>query len=388
MSNASFVSEVEMATDETFSGPAPESVPTSVSAFAYQYPRQRKGSISSFTYFQDQDETPEFSDEEAIEDLSDQEDGHMNGEDRDLEAGESQSLRRKSSTRYRASADEPLLRRYDSARSDTQEHDEGGSFSQKLYIENEDLTMVFAGFSTSSLGYLMYVALCVLTGGIGYLVLRWIPRWRISLVGSPAPLGNCSWVVVEVSSGPERKRPRKKAKRIQNQWGEFTVHYITVEEYGHPLSTVFTRSGKEKSNGYRYDGDREMPLLRFLDYRYMRLIYHPTEDKFVLNNDWWDPQWNEVKALREGLDSEERDPRDQVFGKNIIEIQQKTIPELLLDEVCAPLSMLQLQLTSPGFPSFLHLPNCESPPVVDGRVLLLCYGNFPDICLLYHYNCC
>ena len=308
-------------------------MPSSVTGFAYQRPRQRQGSISSFTYFQDQEETPEYSDEEAVVDVSDEEDGHILGEDRDLEAGETASLRRKSSTRYRTSSDQPLLRRHESARSDTQEHDSGGNFSQKLYIETEDLTMVIAGFITSPIGYLAYVAICILTAGIGYLVFRWIPRWRIRLVGSPAPLKKCSWVVVEVSYGPERKRPRKKTKLLQNQWGEFTVHYVAVEEYGHPMSSVFTRPAMEKPSGHQYDYDQDLPLLRFLDYRYMRLLYHPAEDKFVLNNDWWDPQWTNVMALREGLDSEERDPRDQVFGKNMIEIQQKTIPQLLLDEV-------------------------------------------------------
>lgn len=298
----------------------------------YQRPRQRKGSISSFTYFQDEDESPDYSDE-AVVDFSDEEDGDSQEPSRDLEAGHVEPLRHKHSGRLRSSSDQPLLGRRGSARSDTQELEEGGNFSQKLYIETEDLTMVIAGFMTSSLGYLAYLAICILTGGIGYLVFRWVPRWRISLVSSPAPLKNCSWVVVEVSYGPERKRPRKKAKKYQNQWGEFTVHYVAVEEYGHPMSTVFTPSGKGKINGYRYDDDIELPLLRFLDYRYMRLLYHPSEDKFVLNNDWWDPQWTSVKTLREGLDSEERDPRDQVFGKNMIEIQQKTIPELLLDEV-------------------------------------------------------
>ncbi|KIV85541.1 hypothetical protein, variant 1 [Exophiala sideris] len=323
MSTASFVSEVEMATDEPFSGPISESVPSSVTGFAYQRPRQRQGSISSFTYFQDEDETPEYTDEEAIEDVSDEENGHIPERERDLEAGDGSSIRRKSSSRHRASVDQPLLRRHASTRSDVQEHDDGGSFSQKLYIENEDLTMVIAGFSTSSIGYLLYVAICVLTAGIGYLVFRWAPRWRISLVGSPTPLKTCSWVVVE------------------NQWGEFTVNYITVEEYGQPMSTVFTRSGKEKTNGYRY-GDQELPFLRYLDYRYMRLLYHPQEDKFVLNNDWWDPQWKAVKTLREGLDTEERDPRDQVFGKNVIEIKQKTIPELLLDEAFHPFYIFQI----------------------------------------------
>jgi cation-transporting ATPase 13A2 len=308
-------------------------VPSSVTGFAYQRPRQRQGSISSFTYFQDEHETPDYSDEEAVLDISDEEDGLIDTTDRDLEAEGTDSLRRKSSGRLRSSADQPLLRRHESARSDTQEHDDGGSFSQKLYIETEDLTMVIAGFSTTTLGFLLYIAICVLTAGIGYLVFRWIPRWRISIVGSPTPLKKCSWVVVEVSYGPPQRHPRRKAKRLQNQWGEFSIHYISVQEYGHPLSTVFTPSQKEKINSYRYDEDQELPFLRSLNYRYMRLLYHPVQDKFVLNNDWWDPQWTDVKALREGLDSEERDPRDQVFGKNMIEIEQKPIGQLLLDEV-------------------------------------------------------
>jgi len=315
-----------------------------VTSFAYQRPRQRQGSITSFTYFQDEEETPEYSDEEAVvDDVSDEEDHHDDGLHpvdvdallaRDLEAGDAASVRHKASAaRHRAFSEQPLLRRHESARSGTQEHGGGGNFSQKLYIETEDLTMVIAGFTTSSVGFLLYVVVCLFTAGLGYLIFRWLPRWRIRLVGSPTPLRKCSWVVVEVSFGREHRRSQAVAKRHQNQWGEFTVHSVAVEEYGHAMSTVFTRPAKEKLNGYRYDDDPELPSLRFLDYRYMRLLYHPFEDKFVLNNNWWDPQWTDVKALRQGLDSEERDPRGQVFGKNVIDIQQRTIPQLLLDEV-------------------------------------------------------
>lgn len=310
-----------------------ESVPTSVTSFAYQRPRQRQGSISSFTYFQNEQEEPEYSDEEAVIDVSDEEELYMNDARRDIEAGAASPSGRKSSVRPRSSSDQPLLKRYDSGRSDTQEHDEGGSFSQKLYIENEDLTMVVAGFVTSFIGYISYLAICCLTGGIGYLIMRWVPKWRIWLVGIPAPLRKCTWVVVEVSSKHNKKWSISEAKNAQNQWGEFTVHPIDIQEYGYPLSSVFNQGSKEKVNGHRYNGDREMDEIRVLDYRYMRFIYHPDEDKFSLNNNWWDPQWTDVKAMREGLDSEERDPRDLVFGKNMIEIKQKTIPELLVDEV-------------------------------------------------------
>lgn len=323
MSNASIVSEVEMATDEPFSGPISESVPTSVTSFAYQRPRQRQGSISSFTYFQDEQESPEYSDE-AVEDVSDDELLMGHGHDRDLEAGIVSPSRRKSSEPAGESAAEPLLRRFDSHKSDTQEHEDGGNFSQKIYIENEDLTMVVAGFTTSTVGYLAYLALCCLTGGIGYLVFRWFPRWRIGLIGTASPLKSCAWTVVE------------------NQWGEFTVHNVTSEDYGHPMSSVFNRPAKEQLNGVRYDHDSELKKLRFLDYRYLRFIFHPSQDKFVLNNDWWDPQWTDVQAMKQGLDSEERDPRDQVFGKNVIDIKQKSIPELLIDEAFHPFYIFQI----------------------------------------------
>lgn len=280
-----------------------------------------------------------------------------NGRDRDLEAGTASPLRRKSSGQGRDSAEQPLLRRLDSGRSDTQEHEEGGSFSQKVYIENEDLTMVLAGFTTSSVGYIAYLAICCLTLGIGYLIFRWIPKWRISLIGTPAQLEKCTWVVVEVSFEHNRKWSTSRTKNKQNQWGEFTVHDITSEEYGYPMSSVFNRPTKEQLNGHRYDHDSELKELRFLDYRYLRFIFHPGQDKFVLNNDWWDPQWTDVKAMKQGLDSEERDPRDQVFGKNAINIRQKSIPELLVDEVNILSHFQNLSDYLIGVSPLLHLSN-------------------------------
>jgi len=309
-----------------------ESVPSSVTTFAHR--RSRADSTASFTYFQEEDEAPEWLDENAV--VEDDEDGNGFADDdldEDLELGAHASLRRKSSGRSRASSENPLLARHDSARSDIRDHELGGSFSQKLYIVTEDLTIVLAGFTTSFIGLALYIAACVLTGGLAYLLLRWIPRWRVRLVGAPAPLRKCSWVVIEVSSWSSRKRARLFAKSGQNQWGEFTIHDIQNQEYGHSLSTVFASPEKEATNGYYDDDDPIVERLHVLDYRYMRFCFHPLEDRFVLVNSWKDPQWSNVKELRAGLDSDERDRRDQVFGKNMIEIQQKTVPQLLVDEV-------------------------------------------------------
>lgn len=76
-----------------------------------------------------------------------------------------------------------------------------------------------------------------------------------------------------------------------------------------------------------------MSVLRSLDYRYLQFFYHPLEDKFVLVTSWKDPLWTNVKVMRNGLDADERDSREQVFGQNLIGIEEKSVAQLLVDEV-------------------------------------------------------
>jgi cation-transporting ATPase 13A2 len=84
---------------------------------------------------------------------------------------------------------------------------------------------------------------------------------------------------------------------------------------------------------YDEDDDPVLSELRILDYRYMRFFYHPVKDRFMLCNSWKDPTWTDVKAMRAGIDGDEKENRELVFGKNLIDIKQKTIPQLLVDEV-------------------------------------------------------
>lgn len=37
--------------------------------------------------------------------------------------------------------------------------------------------------------------------------------------------------------------------------------------------------------------------------------------------------------MRGGLDADDRDSRERIFGKNLIDIKQKSVPQLLADEV-------------------------------------------------------
>lgn len=323
MSNASLISDVEMAHDEVFAGPMSESVPSSMTGFTRR--RSRADSTASFTYLQEDGASSDWTEDEAVIDPSDE-------ELQDVEAGHvfessprSESFgRRKSSGHSRRSVEDPLLRRHDSIRSGINHSGRTRRSNQKIHIVTEDLTIVVSGFDSSFVGYAIYFTLCIFTCGLTFLILRWLPRWKVRLVGEHRTLHDCSWVVVE------------------NQWGEFEIHDLTTEQYGHSVSTVFGSAEKNYYAELDEEDDPVMTTLRFLDYRYIRFCFHPLKDKFMLCSDWKDSNWTDVRSIRAGLDSDERHRREQVFGKNQIDIQQKSIPQLLVDEAFHPFYVFQI----------------------------------------------
>jgi cation-transporting ATPase 13A3/4/5 len=328
---------------QVFAGPMSESVPTSVSSFVHR--RQRADSTASFTYYDEDRDSEDGAEEEAIADEygdidydEDFEASTLDEQDEqdDLEAARPRSRRkssgysRRSSTRSRSSRSSqraPLLQqRRRSSISSAGSHDRtrGGRHSQKIYILMEDLTIVIAGFNTSTVGFAAYIILCISTAGLAWLLLRWLPRWRVALIGRSAPLKECDWVVIE------------------NQWGEFAVQPVSQQTYGRSLSTVFSEREKMTRADFDEDLDPVIEQLRSLDYRYIRFSYHPLKDKFILANTWTDPAWTDVSALREGLESEERDYRELVFGKNAIDIEEKSTSQLLVDEAFHPFYVFQI----------------------------------------------
>lgn len=118
--------------------------------------------------------------------------------DEELNARSVSSRRRRFSQCSSRSVEDPLLYRHDSTVTDVSVIEKEARFNQKIYVETEDLTIVVAGFDTRRLGFILYVSLCFITLGLGFLLLRWLPRWRARLIGSPKPLRDCTWVVIEV----------------------------------------------------------------------------------------------------------------------------------------------------------------------------------------------
>ncbi|KAL7274630.1 hypothetical protein RUND412_002462 [Rhizina undulata] len=320
LSTVSFLSDVEMAQTEVFAGPVSESLASSVTSFQHRR-RARAESDASWSFYRpepNEDLEAERENEFVLE-IEGDEDGYASSV-ADLEGDDLEPLRRKSSSQP-GSAEDPLLEHRESMTV----YRDSNRTTQKIYILTEDLTIVVAGFTTSRLGYGIYIAISILTLGIGWLFLRWLPRWRIRLIGKPTILRECSWVVIE------------------NQWNELSIHTIQRRSYGQSLSTVFGVHEKAPASlDPDEDDDPVIPHLRYLDYRYIRFCYHPLLDKFVLNNSWKDPNWIDVMEIRSGIDGDEKDYRSLVFGQNVIDIEEKTVMELLMDEAFHPFYMFQI----------------------------------------------
>lgn len=193
---------------------------------------------------------------------------------------------------------------------------------QRFYISEEDIMVFFGGYKTSRLRLGLYYFLCWISFGIAYLILRWVPRWRIACIGDSAAFGECDWIVIE------------------NQWGELSIIDVECCRFHRQLSTVFNIEKAEEDEEENFDPDPMMHSLRWFEYRYIKFIYNPVEDMFNTNQTWVDQHWN--VASREGLDSDTVEERELVFGPNVINIEEKPTIKLLVDEVLHPFYVFQV----------------------------------------------
>jgi len=184
-----------------------ESLPTSISAFAHH--RQQRGSMTSFSYYNEEDDdgtSLDLDDTYERRDSMDTSDfpildGASDDEDHDPlrkhRASQGYVLHRRQSGLSITSASARLLRS-DSITTTASGRLMCGRTSQKTYLPNEDMTIAIAGFRTRSPALWVYRLLCAATCGLSYVVFRWFPRWYIRVFGQPCALRECDWLVVEV----------------------------------------------------------------------------------------------------------------------------------------------------------------------------------------------
>ena len=244
--------------------------------------------------------------------------------------------------------------------------------SQRFYIAEEDLVAGIAGYQTTYWKLIIYNIICFLTLGLAALICRWIPRWRIKMMGKQVPLGKAEWLVVEDEYGsmeiPKVSRkwynrnlstflPPKKVEHF-NDDNSGSIHInVNPNDDSHPVkcnndnldSNSHASKNREGSimtgvsHAYTIDDiDPIVPILISFEYRYMTLFYDPLDDLFKLSNSWIDEKWCHYPDIKDGITESNYRCRKMIFGDNIIEIKEKSVLKLLVDEVLHPFYVFQI----------------------------------------------
>ncbi|KAL6452467.1 YPK9 Vacuolar cation-transporting ATPase YPK9 [Candida maltosa Xu316] len=192
---------------------------------------------------------------------------------------------------------------------------------QRYYLAEEDLVLGIAGYQNLWWKTFLYYTVCICTLGLGYLVLRWFPRYRVNLMGTRCPLGTADWCVIE------------------NEFGELQIIDIDKQRLNERLSSFLVSVDEEH---YDLEKDPVVPYIHSFVYRYIKFFYNPMEDIFKTNSNWYDGRWLNVKYLKDGISQSVQEQRLEIFGENKIEIDEKSVFQLLTDEVLHPFYIFQV----------------------------------------------
>lgn len=202
---------------------------------------------------------------------------------------------------------------------------------QRFYLAEEDIVIGIAGYENCLWKKILYYVITVFTLGIGYLVLRWVPKYRINLMGNPCALGLADWCVIE------------------NEFGELAIVNVSRTRFGERLSNFLTIASPKKDEeedeitaDIAKEANPVVPYLLSFEYRYLKFFYNPVEDMFKTNSNWYDLHWLNFKNLRDGTSQSLQEQRTLIFGENNIAIEKKSNFQLLVGEVLHPFYVFQV----------------------------------------------
>ncbi|CEQ42827.1 SPOSA6832_04672 [Sporobolomyces salmonicolor] len=277
----------------------------------------------------------------------------------------------------------------------------GGPPSHQLvYIPDEDLPLRFVGLHLSRVRLVAWWIACVCSGGVLWLLGRWMPNlWRNS-VGRPGEFDKSSYVVVETYHHASQILPLQTLRfpapvplsiifppsvTVPPAHREDVIHpkqsALNSDEDGDTSQTLANGTG----SGVATPTSRRKPKIggpaveevKFVDYRYYRFLLHPDgsfrmvrcasfasavslpslSDISILSSsllppvpatrsptrsEWKDPSWRTLPSLRRGLSISDFSLRRTLFGPNAIEIEAKGVGQLLMDEVLHPFYVFQV----------------------------------------------
>ncbi|KAF9390490.1 hypothetical protein BGX21_011470 [Mortierella sp. AD011] len=146
----------------------------------------------------------------------------------------------------------------------------------------------------------------------------------------------------------DRCKQRVYLEEEDNEWGQVSMEPIFTKYYGGPIDSVFSPEQMEKSSNDDDVSSNETVTtgmlhdMRYFDYQYIRFIYNPTVQLFMENSHWKDPDWSSAANCERGIGRETHQERTMVFGQNIIEVQEKTTWQLLVQEILHPFYIFQV----------------------------------------------
>ncbi|KAF9132248.1 hypothetical protein BGW39_000500 [Mortierella sp. 14UC] len=199
---------------------------------------------------------------------------------------------------------------------------------QKVYLEEEDIELTFTGYRFLQTRLYIYYLACVLSGGILFLLGRWMPQRYLAFVAEKCEMSQAESVVVE------------------DAWGQLVTEVVFTKYYGGPINSVFSPEQMEKQGDDEgFDEALSKGMLhdmRYFDYQYIRFIFNPLTHSFMQNSKWKDPEWSNVVNCDRGIGRETQQERTMVFGQNVIDVKEKTVGQLLVQEVLHPFYIFQV----------------------------------------------
>ncbi|KAG7195472.1 uncharacterized protein KQ657_003234 [Scheffersomyces spartinae] len=197
---------------------------------------------------------------------------------------------------------------------------------QRYYLAEEDLVIGIAGYKSSWPRTTLYYLFCIFTCGLGYLAMRWFPKFRVNMKGNKSPLGKADWAIIE------------------NEYGELVIVNIDKTAFNERLSDFLTSSPQEGEDltSRKLENDPVVPYLQTFNYRYVKFFYNPVEDLFKTNSNWYDPRWLYARNMKDGIPQSVQEERLEIFGQNNIIIEEKSVVQILADEVLHPFYVFQI----------------------------------------------
>ncbi|GAA6043571.1 hypothetical protein JCM8097_005258 [Rhodosporidiobolus ruineniae] len=237
---------------------------------------------------------------------------------------------------------------------------------QLVYIPDEDLPLRLVGLHLQRARVVAWWIGCVLTAGGLWLLGRWLPNlWRKS-VGRGGEFDKARYVVVETYHHASQILPLQTLRLPAPQPlstifpPSVTVPPAHRDDVVHPSSASFSDAPLPNGNGATANGAGKKkkasqgPMveeIKYLDYRYYRFLLHP-DGGFRMVREWKDPSWTSLPSLRRGVSTSSSPSapsgvadlslRTTLFGPNAIEIEAKSIGQLLMDEVLHPFYIFQI----------------------------------------------